>query len=758
MGKFVITKDPEEKEESPKGRFVVTKEPKEPSQDVLPQTARGASQGALDLLSIPSLLTYPLERGTQKLLGVEDEPGRLLPGQEANYNNQSDILDRINKGEKTSFSELMMLSDDDDLMPMGSGSTSLSGMQEIQQNVPEGGLIQEGTRRVTRSLPWLAGGPQSFGSALKAEAGGLGLRETVKAMGGSDTAQMWADIIGGLGATYKRAPSSGKANIPFVAEKGGGLAASVEKLNPAAVEKRVLSLGDDIIRQAENRISDVSQQSLRDFGQFSARQTEDLITKGNRANLLNRISPDDLLPKQAWEEIKVATNDLFDAERKAYSSIYESVRGSAKKIKSEPISARDVAKAQLKKITNIETTPAGYSQVETLMRQVKKDLGIVMEGDKVITKPVSSDKLMDLSIRLNDAINYDALTPSVKDLLKPIQRAVKDDFRQAISQRPSVLEGFNKAEELYKTTANRFNKDSIAKLRSTENAEFVGNDFLNSSNFENFQKVFGKNSPQVSAAERQIVDLIGKQGQKQAQETLRQLEPYLSQKAKTSAHDLMDLGDKLTTKGQRRALQQKMLTDTADSISAGTRPNLTLTAMRTPDGYQIAKDAFSRTNQGKRLFKVMEKQVVEDLFSSITKEGKIDWDKARKILDDPGYRQVMENIMGMDGVQFIRNIEKWSGNIVQNLADKKLSQPSSWANFINVLDTPLKGILTLLLGSQFGILAGVGTVAGLNYGIKGVSKIMTSPAMRNAVKDLGKTQGKDLLKVANILNAELQDS
>ena len=153
-----------------------------------------------------------------------------------------------------------------------------------------------------------------------------------------------------------------------------------------------------------------------------------------------------------------------------------------------------------------------------------------------------------------------------------------------------------------------------------------------------------------------------------------------------------------------------MLADTAEAISAGRRPNMTLTAMRTPEGYQVAKDAFGRTEQGKKLFKVLEKQVVEDMFSSITKDGRIDWSKAKQILNDPGYREVMENIMGIDGVQFIRNIEKWSGNIIKNMSGKQFGQPATWTNFVNTLDTPTKAIMTLLLGSQFGVLMGIGSV------------------------------------------------
>jgi hypothetical protein len=764
---FTITKLPEKKEEEkPSGQFRISKKPESDFKlGQLPaQVALGGSDAVLDYAAMGALPLYPIEKGVQGLFGIESPEGgpQPLPGQAVRSNIESDILDKLNRGEKPSFSELMFLSDPEDVIPFSSpgAGTSLESVQRVQEEVPETGMTQEIARRGFRALPFILGGGGTLLDAMRAEFGGLASKELVKAMGGGETAQMWADIVGGFGASYKRTPSQAdKVRIPYVAESQGKLAKIEAQAAPKALEKRLLSLGDEVLTEADKRMSKISNESLSDFGQFSARQTEDLITQANRTNLLNKVHPQEQLPQQAWKDISKATNEIFDAERKTYSDLYNSVRNAAKDIEYVPVHAKNVARSKLGKMLNLETMPSGYGPVKNLMESTLRDLGLsetTLDGLSALMvkkdTPITAEKLMDLSIRLNDAINYEALTPTIKDWLKPIQRAVKEDFRQAISKKQPLLNAFNKAEDLYKNTANRFGKDIISKLRSTENPELLGSDLLNPSNFENFKNVFGSGNAQVSKAERQLVDLIGKQQQKTAQETLRQLEPYLSQNAKTSAQESINLGDKLSTIGQRRAMQQNMITDVADAINTGNRPTMTVTAMRTPQGYQISKDAFNRTSQGKKLFKVLEKQVVEDLFNSITKDGQIDWNKAKKILSDPGYEQVMTEIMGIDGVQMIKNIEKWSQNITANLGNIQFSQPSTFNKFVNLLDTPAKLMMASFFGPKIGTVLGVAVSAKMlkDHG----ARLITSQSARDAMRSFADKNitGNNLLRSAVILN------
>lgn len=768
----------DQEQDQPAGKFTLTKKGEGPS--IGRQTLRGIGQGGLDILSLPALATYPIERGMQKVSGLEDEPGKLLPSQEIRYGLQHETLQKMEKGEAPSFGELMLLSDDDDLAPISyGGGTSLSNLQQLQEEIPEGGVFQEGVRRVTRSAPFALGGAGLLQEVLKSEFAGLAGKELVKYLGGTPEEQMTADLLLGLGtafwkpknaSTVARAPEITVARAPEIAEGTGALAKAEAFAGPKVLEKRLLSLEDNIIKEADKRMTAVSKEALSDFEKFNSREVENLITRGNRSTLLDEISPIDKLPKQAWTDISSAANELYNSERQAYSALYNPVRKVAEKIKVQPTRSRAIATEQLKKLTNVETSPAGYSQVENLIRQVKKDLGIVVRDStvptsgqvvqEIVTKPISSDKLLDLSIRLGDAINFEALTPTIKDLLKPIREVLKDEFRETLKvKKPSALQAFNKAEESYKKTANRFGKDSIATLRTTENPEQLTDLFAKPSNFEALEKVFGKNNKVISEAERQIVDLIAKQSNKQALETLRNLEPLLSPKAKESAQKFINLGDKLTVPGQRRLFQQNMLDDVAQAITTGNRPEFTLRAMRIPQGYQATKEIISRTAQGKKLFKTLEKQVVQDLFNSITTEGRIDWNKARNILNDPGYESVMNQIMGIDGVQFIKNIEKYSNNITTNLMAKRAQSPTVFNKFYNTMSSTGKVALSAFLGNQFGILMGIATVFGGEALLKYGARLITNPKVRNALKKMAdlRIEPSTLLRTVPIINDAIEE-
>lgn len=774
---YRILKQADDEEQELTGKFRIVKPAEKSSGE---EVTHGIGQGGLDFLGLGALGLYPLEKGVQSILGMEEEPGTLLPGQEARFSGQHDILSKMQEGERPSFSDLMSLSDETDIAPETfARGTSLANIGQVQEKIPEGGYIQEGSRRVTRSLPWLLGGPGALGIALRGEAGGMAAKETAKALGAGEGVQTIADILGGFGgAAYKYKPRS-SVTAPAVAE-GTGLSAMIEKgASPQVIEKRLLSLGDDIQNEASKRMSNIAQERLSDFGDFSARETEELISKGNRREILNNINPEEKLPQKAWKDIGSAANDLYQSEKKAYSDIYSKVRDVSKNIEIDPkdLSSLNLAKGQLKKLTNIETTPAGYAQVESIVRSVIKDLtgkniskeilenALVngqaekfenfLEGAFQGSKKVKADQLMDLSIRLGDVVNYETLIPGIKDLLKPIRESVKRDFRDTLQkQKPASLPAYNKAESMYKRTANRFGKDIINKLRTTETPELLSSDFTRPSNFENLKNIFGEANTNLTQAERQLVEQIGKQEQKVAQESFRNLEPYLSKNAKEAAKRSIDLGDKLTIPGQRRELSKNMLSDVSNSIGIGERPDYTLKAMRTPNGFNVAKDTFERTGQGKKLFNVLKKQVVEDLFNSITKDGQIDWKKAKDILSDPGYSQVMKEIMGEEGVQFLKNIERWSQNATANLVNLKHGSPTRFGKIFNALDTPAKLAMVAFFGHQFGILMGITAYSAATLLKRYGAQILSSETARNALRQfsLPKATVQDLTRSVEVLN------
>jgi hypothetical protein len=758
----------------------------EPAKDVsnARQTVRGLEQGGLDLATAGlGLPLYPIEKGMQAFLhsqaeqmGLPKNPinervpeaeGVLGAQQEQKFGQQHDVLGRIQQGQMPTMQELQELSDE---YVSPGGATMLGSIGAIQNEIPEGGLQQELVRRATRTAPLFALNPALGAQAVLAEGAGLGAKETLKMIGASEGAQNWGDLIAGLLTGFL------KPNTALEIERKASQV-------PKTLEQQALSLSDDILKDSKNRISAISKEALSDFGNFSSRETENLIAKGNRAVILDDVAKVDKLPQQAWKDVQEAATAQYMAERKVFEPLYKGVRTAAEKIEVNPVNSINMARQLFDKLTSLKTSPTGYGQTASLVKDVIQDLtGIsptietiqnaIQSGNKQAIEAIynsmisgnhklKSDKLMDLSIRLNDAINYETLSPSVKDWLRPLQRTVKEEFKSSLkNSRPAVLQAYEKAEESYKATAKKFGKDVISKLRQSEVPENLGADFLNPSNLENLINVFGKQSAHVQDVDRQLVEQIGRMNHKQATETLKNLSPHLSDKAKNAAQKFIDLGDNLTSKGQTRLLEQNMLGDVSASITKGERPDFTLKAMRTPEGYSIAKKTFGRTDQGKKLFKVLEKQVVEDMFNSIvSKDGSIDWSKAKDILSDPGYETVMSEIMGVDGVQFIRNIEQWSDGIIKSLAASKIKEPGIFNKFYNTLSTPSKLALGAVLGPQLSLLLGTGmAVSGLALKQFGAS-IFTSEKMRRILRSFrSPLDPATAIKNANSINEMIDEN
>jgi len=128
------------------------------------------------------------------------EGQNVLPGQEQIYNIQSGILDKMNRGEAPSFSELMLLSDDD-LVP---NFTRLPKSRELQKGIKDLTGIGEGKTeagRIAGRGAEFVGEGAATGGGLKALVGlglsgvaGQGIRES----GGPEWAATTTEIGGSL--------------------------------------------------------------------------------------------------------------------------------------------------------------------------------------------------------------------------------------------------------------------------------------------------------------------------------------------------------------------------------------------------------------------------------------------------------------------------------------------------------------------------------------------------------------------------------
>lgn len=745
----------EDEEVSSPGRYELLEE--EIPQTTGAQTSRGVAQGLLDITSIPALLSYPIERGAQKLFGLEDKPGQLTPGQEASYSVQHQILEKMQEpGYVPSLGEFLALSDDDDLVPRyGGGGTALSNVQELQKNIPEGGATQELIRRGTRNLPFLLGGPALYGAATGADVTGYGASEAVKGMGGGEGAQLGADILGSLLFGGFNALRTSTTKVPAVAEKTGGLLSKAElKGSQAALQKRIQELDGSMINKLEENTSKLSQKAFSDFPAFEAQEINRDIVKGNQTSLLNRIAPE-TTPQEAWTRIGEQVEEAFQKERKMYSALYEGVKKRAQGIMAAPEESRNLAAQLLRKIRNVETTAPGYEAVGKALNSALTDLGVSVQNvngvNQLVSKPITLDKMLDVAVRLGEVVNYENLTPSIKDLLKPLVKQLKTDIKGTLrKQSPATGLAYEKAERSFASAAERFGNDAIMKLRKSETPENLTNFFSSPSNYNRLKAVGSENS--LSIADRQIIEELAAKGTDSARKEMTQLEKYFSQANKDIANNLIDLGDKLTAPGQKAVLQQRILEDAQRAVTSGERPSTIMRAMQTPEGYNIAKQTLERTPKGKDLFKVMQKQFVQDLFNSVVDDaGKINWSKAANLIKDPQVKAVLRAIGGDDLLNFFRSMETYGTNIRNNFANHVLTNRSLSDDLIKLMKPSTKKLIGLMVGSGFGTVAGAATTAGLWAAGEAFWRMLANPKVQGIIKALQKPESYDKNKLMPLI-------
>lgn len=757
--------DDEETEVSPKkGRYRLLEE--EPvSQDYLPQITRGIAEGGLDIASLPALAMYPIERGSQKLFGVEDKPGQLLPGQETRYSAQHEILTKMqDPNYKPSFSDFMMLSDDDDLVPQFGGSTSLTAVQELQKQIPQGGATQEIVRRGTRNLPFLLGGPAAYSAATGSDLTGYGASKTVEEMGGGEGAQLTADILGSLLYGGRSALNASRSKVPAVAEQTGGLLSRAEmKGSQSALQKGIQELDSTMIKNFDDKTAQLSRNTFSDFPSFEAQEINRDIVRTNQNAVLNRIAPE-MTAENAWSQVANQVEEAFQKERETYSNLYSEARKRAKGIKFDPTESRNLAANLLKTIRNVETTAPGYEAVGKALNTALTDLGVSIEnvGGKaaVKTQPVTVDKMMDVAIRLGEIINYENLTPSIKDLLKPLVKNLKGDIRQGLrSQSPLGFLAFDKAEKAFGQAADKFGNDAIMKLRKSETPENLTSFFSSPSNYNRLKAVGSESS--ISMADRQIIEELSAKNTESARKELRNLEQYFSQANKQIANSLIDMGDKLTAPGQKAVLQQRILEDAQRAVTNGERPNITMKAMQTPEGYNIVKQTLERTPKGKEIFKVMQKQFAKDLFQSILDDsGKINWSKAANLIKDPQVKATLRSIGGEDLVNFFRSLETYGTNIKNNFAKYGSENGSLFSEVSKIAKSPTKILLKTLTGYALGPLPYVGLEVGKFLATQTFYRALANPKVQGIIKALSKPETYNkgaLLPLIHRLNSLLPE-
>jgi hypothetical protein len=758
-------------------------------QNIAAQAARGALQGAIDIGGIGGLLQgltqAPLTYG---LLNPELRKETSTPGMKA----RAGLETSPNLSEKDFIA---VAGEDDDILGLPILPGQRRALRQAQEDFPQGGLLQEGIRRSVRSLPASLLGPGALSTALIGEGAGLGAREALKGLGVGETGQTIGDIIAGLlapGSAALRAQQTQKTlpNVAREAQKGLGRQITKAEIvaTPRKVQNEIQKLSSEAIKQYESKAGSLAEDSFK-AGSFDARKIEDDLIRETKEAALNAISPGSERSESAWNNISESVNKQLSSDRASYRNLYRAAEKQAKDM--SYVFKKTAAEAQnlLNDLGRISTKGKGQSEVEKALLSSLKDVGVhekganfeqlisnVLEkykGDKIevseIQKlmrgqaPITVDKAMALKRSLNDIINYEELSPTIKDLLRPLVKTLKEETLEALEQRPLVRTAYQKAESEFAKTAETYDKDAINFLRAKDAPETAASRFLVGSNLKYLKNAL-KNSPDAwNVVESQVLREISKKSVDSGRDILKEVSPYLSKKSVDIGNELINMGDKLTSSGAQSLMRGKLLESIQSAVESGERPSYALQLMQTPQGYSFTQNTLKRSPNGREMWKALQKQTVDDIFKSIVdKNNSIDWTKARNLLRNPHVSKIIKDAVGEEGLQFFRSLENIGQNITKNLEEfSQKAPPTIREQFVSSVGLSLKSLLASLVGGKVGLIGYLGfkTLPKLSSSL--YYSMLANPKIRSAIRTLTRPENwneRKLFPIVSKLNNEVESS
>ncbi len=238
------------------------------------QIATGAVQGAGDIADIAGTIEGALQYPLTKALGTGDSKDVVSPGQAARHKAA------LGGEDLSEFQQLMLLMDDDDIMPPQRVPGGREAVSQALEKIPEGGPVQEATRRITRSAPGLLGGPLLFAEMAARDLAGLGGKKIAEKMGFGETGQAVFDLGFSLAPNPREFIGTGSKLMQMAAT---GEVTTQKKLVEAA----------------------------RKMG-WSEKEIAPLVREGWFANTLKKISPKGAATERALDRTAAAVTSSFE--------------------------------------------------------------------------------------------------------------------------------------------------------------------------------------------------------------------------------------------------------------------------------------------------------------------------------------------------------------------------------------------------------------------------------------------------------------
>lgn len=663
----------------------------------------------------------------------------------------------------------------------GKGFVKSPVLKGVLQGAKTGALFGIGSQIAEES----GGGPlSSFATGLAFSSGPALLKAGVKGI------KALFDF--GRGLLSKTKPAEG---IPkFLTEAQTPKALADLQLSSKDLAGRVSKTSDEMLGTFDKSLKDLAAPHFKEVGPFRAAEIEKQLVKENQNAILDTISPGAGTQKKSWEGVQRVVDENFDAAHKAYSTLYDAVDDAVAREnilvtpKETYLSGkniyrdlqRSIVKApeeggvkralgdlvellqpKAKEVPKFEWNPKISPKKNVALRAKAEAAAKLKPKPKAPQIPLS--RLMAGKRSINRLIRKSDIIPAPVDLLKPVGRSMKRDTLAALAEHPSVKTAYEAAEESFKRTQDIFNNEAMIKLRKSTNPEDLSSFVAKPSNLEKLRVAAGDNKKTNDLIDRLVVENIASKGKAEAQALAKESRQYLSKKAQAALDDILEYGDSLTSKGQTSIANRMILEDLQKSFTTGAPPAYTAKLMGTPAGYKIVQDTLAKSPKGKKMFKALQRQIIEDALGSTLDAGKqIDFVKAKDIFKDPHFQTIVRESLGQRGVDFFSKLEKYGANMAENLKTFEARDPSLFQKLSDKYLT--QGVKYTL----YGLAGAVGPKALIPVlGVEAVKrahraklqKVLLNPEGQSVIRQMGKARvspqemDRLLKRFAGVVNA-----
>lgn len=466
-------------------------------------------------------------------------------------------------------------------------------------------------------------------------------------------------------------------SLPLVSEKEA--ASQISKESKDTINNMVFQFE----KAAEERVT-------KEPIHFEASEINEEMGLATEKYLLNQIHPVDMPLQESGKAIQLGINTAEREEAKVHTALYSRAEQAAEKVAYSPKETIGAVENLLGKLQKITTKGEGYSKVIETLKTALKDLGLhKLDIPERVTKffgpqskiyeNVTVDKMIELSRRISSIIDYEVVDKKIKNLLKPMKAILDKEIVKALGG--AETEGgaaYIKARETYAKHTNKYGKEAIRKIRSTETPEKLLDMISNPSELDYLKQVLSPEGIQV--VERAIVKEIISKPTQTANKLLNFYGNSLSKEAQKVAREGVELGNKLTSLGSGKVFINMVLDELQSFSKLGKVPEKTLSAMRVSKGYSLIKRLLNQSENGKKIFKQLQNINLNDIYASVSKNGEIDFSKIKNVVKDPHVRQLIQDAGGKEALSFFENLESHS----KGLAERFKNLEQQYREFENI--------------------------------------------------------------------------